>query len=157
MSTKGAKSNARKVIATNRRARREFHIDDVYEAGLVLLGSEVKSLRAGKVQIAEGWIRLEDDEAWLVGVHIPPYLQANRNNHEPMRQRKLLLHRREIDKLVGAVSRQGYTLVPLELYFSGSRVKLEVGLGKGKKLIDKRQDEKRATAKREMDRARKHR
>jgi len=157
MSSNASKTKTQRTIATNRRARREFAIDDTFEAGLVLLGSEVKSLREGKVQIAEGFIRLEQDEAWLVGVHIPPYEKANRNNHEPLRHRKLLLHRREIDKLIGAVSRQGFTLVPLSLYFDGSRVKLELGLGKGKKLLDKRQDERAATAKRDMDRARRGR
>jgi SsrA-binding protein len=138
----------------NKQARRLFHIEDTLEAGLVLLGSEVKSIRLAKVNLKEGYIRIEGGEAWLVGVHISPYKQANRQNHEPMRPRKLLLHKREIEKLFGKVSRQGYTLVPMAVYFHRGKVKLEVGVGKGKKLHDKRQDLKERDVKREMDRAR---
>jgi SsrA-binding protein len=152
--SKSLPKDGRKVIATNKTARREFHIEDTYEAGLVLLGSEVKSMRNGRLNLGEGYVRIDGGEAWLVGVHIPPYEQANRQNHEPRRKRKLLLHRREISRLIGAVARDGYTLVPMQLYFSKGKAKLELGLGKGKKLHDKRQDDKSASAKREMDRAR---
>ena len=138
----------------NKQANRLFHIEDTLEAGLVLTGSEVKSIRAAKVNLKEGYVRLQDGEAWLVGVHISPYLEANRQNHEPMRKRKLLLHKREITKLFGKVARQGYTLVPMALYFERGKVKLEMGVGKGKKLHDKRHDLKEKDVKREMDRAR---
>ncbi len=147
----------RKNVAVNKHARRNYFIDDTYEAGISLLGTEVKSLRGGKATIAEAYIRLEQGEAFLVGAHIPKWEWGNRNNHEPTRQRKLLLHRKELERLVGAVNQKGYTLVPMALYFSRGRVKLEFGLGKGKKLHDKRQDQKTADAKREMDRARRQR
>ena len=155
MSRKKASASAdgRKTIASNRRARHQFHIEDRLEAGLVLYGSEVKSLRNGRVNLTEGYVRLDEGEAWLVGVHIPPYEQANMNNHEPTRSRKLLLHKRELSRLFGKVSQQGYTLVPLELYFLKGRAKLEVGLARGKKLHDKRQDSKARDAKREIERA----
>ncbi len=151
-------NDGRKTVAVNKQAKRLYFIDDVFEAGLVLQGSEVKSLREGRSTLKEGYIRLEKGEAWLVAVHIPPYEQANMNNHEPTRPRKLLLHRREIQKLIGAVSREGYTLVPMSIYFFRGRAKLEFGLGKGKKLHDKRQDQKASDAKRDIQRAlRKHR
>ena len=150
-------ADGRKPIAKTQQARREFHIEDLYEAGLVLWGSEVKSLRGGKINLAEGYIRLEEGEAWLIGVHIAPYKQANRNNHEPRRKRKLLLKKRELRKLAGKVSQQGYTLVPMSLYFLRGLAKIEFGLGKGKKLHDKRHDEKKRDAKREVERALKQR
>ncbi|MBJ95649.1 MAG: SsrA-binding protein [Rickettsiales bacterium] len=146
-----------KTIAVNKKARHRFHIEDTVEAGLVLLGSEVKSLRGGRVSITEGYVRLEDGEAFLVDVHVPPYEQANRQNHDPLRPRKLLLHKKEIQRLIGKISRQGYTLVPMRLYFRRGRAKLEIGLGRGKKLHDKRHDQKAKDARREMDRARKPR
>ncbi len=146
--------NARKTVAVNKQARRLYFIEDTFEAGLVLRGSEVKSLRAGRSTLKEGYIRLEGGEAFLVGVHIPPYEQANINNHAPTRPRKLLLHKRELRKLVGAVSREGFTLVPMSIYFTRGKAKLEFGLGKGKKLHDMRQDQKAADAKRDMDRER---
>ena len=146
-----------KTIAVNKKARHRFHIEDTVEAGLVLLGSEVKSLRQGRLSIAEGYVRLEHGEAWLGDVHIPPYEQANQQNHEPLRARKLLLHKKEIQRLIGKISRQGYTLVPMRLYFKQGKAKLELGLGRGKKQHDKRQDQKASDARREMDRARKHR
>ncbi len=145
--------DGRRVIATNKRARREYFIEDRFEAGLVLQGSEVKSMRGGRVNLTEGYIRLRDGEAFLVDVHVPPYKQANINNHEPTRPRKLLLHRRELRRLAGKVSQQGYTLVPLQLYFIRGMAKLEFGLGKGKKLHDKRDDNKKRDADREMERA----
>ena len=146
-------SDGKKSIAFNKQARRLYHIEDRFEAGIVLRGSEVKSLRNGRVTMSEGYVRLDDGEAWLVGVHIPPYAQANINNHEPTRARKLLLHKRELRRLIGKTSQQGFTLVPIELYFRRGRAKLEFGLGKGKKLHDKRQDLKKADAKRSIARA----
>jgi SsrA-binding protein len=149
--------SGKKTIATNKQARRLYHIEDRFEAGLVLRGSEVKSLRNGRVTMTEGYVRIDAGEAYMVGVHIPPYEQANINNHEPTRPRKLLLHRRELRRLIGKTAQQGYTLVPIELYFRRGRVKLEFGLGKGKKFHDKRQDVKKADAKRTMERAMKKR
>ena len=149
--------DGKKPIATNKQARRLYHIEDRYEAGLVLQGSEVKSLRNGRVTMAEGYVRIDEGEAYLVGVHIPTYKQANINNHVPTRTRKLLLHKRELRRLIGKTAQQGYTLVPIALYFRGGRAKLEFGLGKGKKLHDKRQDLKKADAKRSIDRAMKKR
>ncbi len=157
MSNPGNSEGGLKVISVNKKARHRYHIEDTIEAGLVLLGSEVKSLRRGRVSLKEGYVRLEEGESWLVDVHIPPYEQANRQNHEPLRPRKLLLHKREIQRLFGKISRQGYTLVPLRLYFRRGKAKLEIGLGRGKKLHDKRQDQKAKDAAREMDRARKQR
>ena len=142
-----------KVVARNRRARHDYFIDDTWEAGLVLLGTEVKALREGKASIAEAYVRLDGGEAWLVGATIQPWSHGNRQNHEPTRKRKLLLHRKEIERLIGKIQQQGFTLVPMELYFSQGRAKLEIGLGKGKKHYDKRQDNKERDAKRDMDRA----
>ena len=146
-----------KVVAKNRRARHDYFIEDMWEAGLVLLGTEVKSLRQGKGSITEAYVRLEGGEAWLVGATIQPWSHGNRQNHEPTRRRKLLLHRREIERLIGKIQQQGYTLVPMELYFSQGKAKLEIGLGKGKKLYDKREDTKERDARRDMDRAKRPR
>ena len=157
MANPGKSDGGLKVISVNKKARHRYHIEDTIEAGLVLLGSEVKSLRQGRVSIMEGYVRLEAGEGWLVDVHIPPYVQANRQNHEPLRARKLLLHKKELERLFGKISRQGYTLVPLRLYFRAGKAKLEIGLGRGKKLHDKRQDQKSRDAKREIDRARRQR
>jgi SsrA-binding protein len=151
---KDLKNKAGTPRIVNKQARRLFHIDETLEAGLVLLGSEVKSIRLAKVNLKEGYVRVEDGEAWLVGVHISTYEQANKQNHEPMRRRKLLLHKKQITKLFGKVSRQGYTLIPMAMYFHRGKVKLEVGVGKGKKLHDKRHDQKERDVKRELDRAR---
>ncbi len=130
-----------RVIAENRKARHNYHIDEVFEAGLVLLGSEVKSLRTGKANIAESYAAEEGGELYLINAHIPEYAQANRFNHHPRRHRKLLLHRREINKLMGAVQRGGMTLIPLKLYFNARGIaKLSLALARGKKLHDKRQD-----------------
>ena len=145
--------NARRTVAVNKQAKRLYFIDDTFEAGLALQGSEVKSLRGGRSTLKEGYIRIEKGEAFLVAVHIPPYEQANMNNHEPTRPRKLLLHRKEIQRLIGAVSRDGYTLVPMSIYFTRGRAKLEFGLGKGKKLHDKREDQKAIDARRDIERA----
>jgi SsrA-binding protein len=131
------------TIALNRRARHDFFIDERYEAGLALLGWEVKALRAGRLQLAEGYVLLKDDEAWLLGSHISPLNTVSTHVvADPTRTRKLLMKRREIDHLVGAVDRKGYTLVPLAMYWKGGRAKLEIGLARGKKEHDKRDSEK---------------
>jgi SsrA-binding protein len=131
------------TIALNRRARHDFFIDERYEAGLALMGWEVKALRAGRLQLAEGYVLLKDDEAWLLGCHISPLNSASTHVvADPTRTRKLLMKRREIDHLVGAVDRKGYTLVPLAMYWKGGRAKLEIGLARGKKEHDKRDSEK---------------
>jgi SsrA-binding protein len=137
------KSDGRKIVADNRKARHNFFFEDVIEAGIVLTGTEVKSLREGKANIAESYASDEGGEIWLINSNIPQYSAGNRNNHEPRRHRKLLLHQRQIDKLLGAVQREGMTLVPLKLFFNDrGMVKLELALAKGKKLHDKRQTSK---------------
>jgi len=142
-----------KVVALNRKARHLYQIDDTFEAGLVLTGTEVKSLRQGRASIAEAFAGPIGTELWLSGMHIPPYEQGNVHNVEPARRRKLLLHRREIDKLLGAATRKGYTIVPMAVYFKAGKAKIELGLGRGKNLYDKRQDLKQKDQKRDMDRA----
>jgi SsrA-binding protein len=151
----GAKE--RQVIARNRRARHDYHIEDVVEAGLVLTGTEVKSLRAGRASLTDGFAQISDGEMWLYGVHIPIYAQGTWTNHEPRRPRKLLLHRREIDKLAGEIAERGFTLVPLSLYFTGGRAKVELALARGKRTYDKRQDLARRDAAREVERAHRRR
>ena len=126
------------VIARNKRARFDYEIVDQWEAGIMLLGTEVKSLRAGRATITDAYGIVKDGEVWLINMHVPPYEQGNQFNHDPTRTRKLLLHGREVRRLIGAVERQGLTLVALELYFKGSHAKVRLGLGKGKKLHDKR-------------------
>jgi SsrA-binding protein len=143
----------RKVIASNRKARHDYAIVDTYEAGLVLTGTEVKSLREGKASLVDGFATISDGEVWLQGVHIPEYTQGTWTNHEPRRKRKLLLHREEIDRLLGKTRESGLTLVPLQLYFSGGRVKVEIALARGKRSYDKRQDLARRDAQREIARA----
>jgi SsrA-binding protein len=129
------------TVALNRRARHEFSIEETFEAGLVLTGTEIKSIRAGKVQLANSYARIERDEAWLIGAHIAPFEQANRYNHEPKRTRKLLLRRSEIDELLGKTKSKGLTIVPLRLYLNAKgRAKLELGLARGKQLHDRRRD-----------------
>jgi SsrA-binding protein len=144
---------ARKVIASNRKARHDYSIVDTYEAGLVLTGTEVKSLRQGKASLVDGFATIRDGEVWLQGVHIPEYTQGTWTNHEPRRQRKLLLHRAEIERLIGRTRESGLTLVPLQLYFRDGKVKVEIALAKGKRSYDKRQDLARRDAQREMARA----
>jgi SsrA-binding protein len=139
-----------KIIASNRKARHEYFFDDVYEAGLVLQGSEIKSIRAGRVSLQEGFVVFEGGEAWLVNVHIAPYDQAGRGGHEPRRRRKLLLHRREIDRLSSRVQEKGYTIVPTQLYLKDGRAKVEIALAKGKKLHDKRQTIAKRESKRQV-------
>jgi SsrA-binding protein len=143
----------RKVVADNRKARFNYAIGDTFEAGIALTGTEVKSLCLGKATIAESYADSRGREIWLVNANIPEYLQANRFNHLPKRPRKLLLHRRQIDKLIGAVERDGMTLVPLKLYFNEKgRAKIEIALAKGKKLHDKRETEKKRSWERERGR-----
>lgn len=151
------RDRGRKVIATNRKARHEYHVLDTVEAGLVLVGTEVKSLRAGRVSLADGFASTADGEVWLEGVHIPEYAQGTWTNHEPRRKRKLLLHRGEIDKLAAATRERGLTLVPLTLYFSDGRVKVELAVARGKRDYDKRQALKERQDKREAARAMAHR
>ena len=136
-------------IARNKRARHDYQILDTWEAGIVLTGSEVKSLRNGKANISDAYGVVKEGEVHLLNLHISPYEQASYFNHEPTRTRKLLLHKREIRKMIGAVERQGLTLVPLELYFKRGKVKVALGLGKGKKLYDKREAELKRTVERE--------
>ena len=140
-------------IATNRQARHRYHFLETWEAGLVLTGTEVKSLREGKAQIKDGYASVRDGEVWLHNVHIPPYGPASRENHEPERSRKLLMHRREIERLIGKTHEKGLTLVPTRLYFRDGRAKVEIALAKGKNVGDKRQAIKEREMKREMERA----
>ena len=149
-----AKAKAQgKMIANNKKAYHDYFILDTYEAGIALAGTEVKSLRMGKCSIKESFIRIEDGEVFIYGMHISPYEKGNIFNKDPLRTRKLLLNRREIDKLTGMVKQKGVSLVPISLYFKGSLVKLELGVGKGKKLYDKRQDIAKKDAERRMQKA----
>jgi SsrA-binding protein len=141
------------TVAVNRKARHDYLITDTFEAGLVLTGTEIKSVRAGKVNLAQAYARVEKGEAWLIGAHIAPYEAGNRYNHEPNRDRKLLLHRVEIDALLGRVAAKGLTVVPLRMYITGKgRAKLELGLARGKQLHDRRRDIAERDSRREMER-----
>ena len=142
-----------KLIAQNRKARHDYSIIDTVEAGLVLQGTEIKSIRNGRINLKDGFARIRNGEAFLYNVHISPYEQGNIFNKDPYRPRRLLMHRREINKLMGLIAQQGYTLIPLSLYFKGSRVKVQLGLCKGKKLYDKRDDMARRAGQRDIDRA----
>ncbi len=142
-----------KLICTNKKARRDYAIDETYEAGMVLMGTEVKALRQGKTHLKDSYARIKDDEIFLVDTHISPYSHGNQLNHEPDRTRKLLMHKREIRKLYGKTRERGYTLVPLKIYFKDGRAKVEIGLGKGKRLYDKREDLKRKAMEREIERS----
>jgi len=152
-----ARNPGTKLIADNRRVRHEYELLDRFEAGLALVGTEVKSLRAGKASLQQAHAQVRDGDVWLVGANIAEYPQASRRNHEPERDRKLLLHRREIDELAGKVSERGLTLVPLRLYFKDGRAKVEIALARGKDVRDKRRDIADREAKREMERAMKMR
>jgi len=143
----------KKNICINKEATHLYFIEERFEAGLVLRGTEVKSLREGRANLKESYARVSGDEIFLVNCHISPYSHGNQLNHDPLRSRKLLLHRREIRKLIGKVSEKGFTLVPISMYFSDGKAKLELGLGKGKKLHDKRETMKERVANREMERA----
>ena len=147
----------RKVVATNRRARHNYDIVDIFEAGIVLRGSEVKSLRAGQVQLKDAYATIRNGELWLENAHIAPYSFASGGGHDPERPRKLLLHRREIDRLIGKVNEQGLTLIPLQVYFTSGKAKVELALAKGRRTYDKRRKLAEREQRREMDRATRHR
>lgn len=144
---------SKKTVARNRKASHEYHIIDIYEAGIVLVGPEVKSIRAGRVSLAEAFARVDGSEAFLHGMHVSPYGPASLWNVDPIRPRKLLLNRREIRKLIGATQQEGFTLVPLELYLKDGYVKVALALARGKKRFDKREDIRKRDAEREMQRA----
>lgn len=146
-------TEAEKTVCTNRRARHDYFIEETFEAGLVLQGSEVKSLRDGKAQLKDSYARILKGEAFLLNAHISPYAAANIFNHDPTRTRKLLLHQREIRRLTGKVKERGWTLIPLRLYFKDSRAKVELALARGKKLYDKRESLKKKAAQREVERS----
>jgi SsrA-binding protein len=148
-----AKETGRKLIAQNKKARHDYHILDTYEAGLVLTGTEVKSLRLGRASLVDGFAQLDGGEAWLHNVHIPEYTQGTWTNHSARRKRKMLLHRAEIDKLVSKSQETGHTIVPLALYFKDGRAKVEIALARGKKEYDKRQTLREKQDRREADRA----
>ena len=148
-----AKTEGKKTLAENRAARHEYFVLETFEAGIELFGTEVKSIRAGKVNLKESFARVDEGELFVYGMHVSPYEQGNIFNRDPLRPKKLLMHKREIMRLLGQVSREGLTLIPLSLYLSGSRVKLALGLCKGKKLYDKRDDAAKRDANRAMDRA----
>jgi SsrA-binding protein len=142
-----------KLIAKNKKARFDYEISDRFEAGISLVGSEVKALRLGKANLTDSYAKLKDGEIWLMSCHISPYPYASYNNHEPLRPRKLLLHKREIRRLAGKINEQGYSLIPLALYFKQGKVKVDLSLAKGKKKHDKRQAIKRRDQEREIERA----
>jgi SsrA-binding protein len=151
--SKAEENPAEKVVAENRRARHEYEIVDTLECGIALVGSEVKSLRAGKMSLDEAYGRVDGSEVWLIGCDIPEYEKANQLNHQPKRPRKLLLHRREIKRFASLAYEKGLTLVPLKMYFKNGRVKVLMGIGRGRKLHDKREKLKAATAKRDIETA----
>jgi SsrA-binding protein len=144
-----------KLICQNRKAWHEYFIEDRFEAGMVLLGTEVKSLRDGKASLGDSYAKIKEGEIFLVDAHINPYGHGNRFNHDPLRPRKLLLHKTEIRRLIGKIQEKGFTLIPLRLYFSDGKAKVELGLAKGKKLFDKRETLKRKAVERDMERGRK--
>jgi SsrA-binding protein len=146
-------SDGIKVVATNRRAFHDYFVDERIEAGLALTGTEIKSIRAGRVNLRDAYASIDKGEAWLVGAHIAPYDHGNRYNHEPTRTRKLLLHKDEIDSLAGKIGRSGYTLIPLQLHLKRGRAKVELGVARGKRSYDKRESIARRDAQREIDRA----
>lgn len=145
------RSNSVKLIAQNKKAYHDFFIEEVFEAGIVLVGTEVKSMRAGKCSLKESFIRIEHNEAFIYNMHISPYEQGNIFNKDPLRTKKLLLHKKEINKLFGAVTKEGYTIVPLRVYLKNSLVKVDIGLAKGKKIYDKRQDIAKKDQRREAE------
>lgn len=142
-----------KIFAKNRKANFDYTIEETIEAGIVLQGTEIKSIRAGKVQLKEAFVQIRNNEAWIVNMHISPYDQGNRFNHDPTRSRKLLLQRRQIDQLIGKTKQQGYTIVPIQMHLKNGFAKVLIGVGKGKKDYDRREDLKRKEAKRDMARA----
>ena len=146
------KEKTNRLIANNKKAYHDYFIEETYEAGIALVGTEVKSLRMGKCSIKESFVRIEDDGVYILGMHISPYEKGNIFNKDSLRTRKLLLHKREINKLRGAIAQKGYTIVPLQVYFKESLVKVEIGLAKGKKLYDKRTDIAKKDQRREAER-----
>ncbi|GGB45412.1 SsrA-binding protein SmpB [Fictibacillus barbaricus] len=142
-----------KVVAQNKKARHDYHVEETFEAGIVLQGTEIKSIRAGRANLKDSFARVQNGELFLHNMHISTYEQGNRYNHDPLRTRKLLLHRKEINKLLGATKEQGYSIVPLKMYLKNGFAKLLIGLAKGKKHYDKRDDLKKKDAKREIERA----
>ena len=142
-----------KTIAQNKKARHDYFVEESYEAGIELCGTEVKSIRQGRVNLKDSWCSVDKGELFVNGMHISPFEQGNIFNRDPMRVRKLLMHKKEINRLFGIVKQTGYSLIPLSLYFKGSRVKMQIGLCKGKKLYDKREDMAKRAAKRDMERA----
>lgn len=144
---------AGKVLAQNKKANHDYFIEETIEAGMVLTGTEIKSIRSGKVQLKDSFVRISNGEAWINNMHISPFEQGNRFNHDPLRSRKLLLHKKQIGELVGAVKRDGYTIVPIKMYLKDGYAKLLIGVGKGKKDYDKRNDMRKKEARREMERA----
>ncbi len=142
-----------KIIAQNKKARHDYFVEESFEAGIELCGTEVKSIRQGRVNLKDSWCSVDKGELFINGMHISPFEQGNIFNRDPMRVRKLLMHKKEINRLYGTVKQTGYSLIPLSLYFKGSRVKVQVGLCKGKKLYDKREDMAKRAAKRDMERA----
>ena len=147
-----ADKKERRVVAQNRKARHDYFVEDTYEAGISLFGTEIKSIREGNVNLKDSYCRIYNGEIYALGVHVSPYEKGHVFNRDPMREKKLLMHKKEILKLFNLVSRDSYTLVPLSLYFSGSRLKVEVGLCRGKKLYDKRDADAKNQAKREIER-----
>lgn len=145
-------TNNFKLVANNKKAYHDYFIDDKYETGIELYGTEVKSIRMGKCSIKEAFVRIENGQVYVYGMHISPYEKGNIFNRDPLRQRKLLMHRKEIDRLVSKIKGKGFTLVPLQVYLKGSLVKVEIGLARGKKLYDKREDLAKKDARREMER-----
>ena len=146
-------NTAEKIIAQNKTARLNYFINETYEAGIVLVGTEVKSIREGRVNLKDSYALVKEGEVWLHDMHVSPYSHGNRYNHEPLRMRKLLLHNREIKRLYGKSREKGLTLIPLKIYFKNGRVKVEIGVGQGKKLYDKREDMKLKDDRRDMQRA----
>ncbi len=156
MAARNAESDIR-VVATNRKAGRDYFLEEHREAGLILTGTEIKSIRAGRVNLSDGYVQVRDDELWLINVHIAPYDPSGRYGHEPRRARKLLLHRREIDRLVSRVQERGYTIIPVRLYLKGKLAKVEIALARGKRKYDKRQAIAKRMSERDIARALKER
>jgi len=142
-----------KMVAQNKKANHDYFIEETFEAGIVLQGTEIKSVRNGKVQLRDAFVRIRNNEAWISNMHISPYEQGNRFNHDPIRSRKLLLHKRQISQLIGTIKEQGMTIVPIKMYLKDGYAKVLIGIGKGKKNYDKREDLKKKEAKREVERA----
>lgn len=142
-----------KVVATNRKARHDYFLMDTFEAGMVLQGSEIKSIRAGQISLKEAYVRVDGEQAWLINAHIAPYDPASRENHDPLREKKLLLHKKEIQKLWNEVRQKNFTIIPTQVYLRDGRAKLEIALAKGKRSYDKRQSIKKRDSQREIDRA----